>query len=367
MKNKWPIVPIVILLVLIIAEIWWYVPYTRPQTAKIIVAGNTQSGNISTIKYRLQAKLPLNATITIIPVAKRPEDLPVYVYYDENYPVIGTYRVTSRMLWEQIKAQLWFIGYQNEVKQADAAALETIMSENRRAIVVMASGAFPANLFSREVNLVTPWLSGGGILVWFGWNPGYYTVDYQQAEPVVWGLPNQMRGEGIKKLGLDRFFEVTGIAGHPKDADTETAVSRALGISFNLVQQSPQLDAVLGAGGMALGSVGGNVTGLRSSISMIPLGEGKLVIFGFFPAGGWTLNGVGPVGVEVARILGSGILDAASVINIFTKDYDLARYQTVDDSIDINISNSAGYVIFGFNKADSSGLFLYRQFYSSGE
>ena len=364
MKSKWQLVPIIVLLALLVAEAYWYIPYTHPDSGKMHILDISSNANGAvTIKYELSASLPLDATVVVTPVQQEPQDLPVYIYYDEDYPVAGTFWNVTRMLWEHVKTDLALRTYTAEVRLVNAAELEAIFLSKSYGIVIMASGNFPSNVFSWEKNLAKPWLDAGGTLIWFGWVAGYYTVDKGQEEPVAWGMPNQLMEEGVKRMGLDSFFEIKAIWEHPISAESHSPLSESLDITYSLIQQAPLINKVVAAGGLILGKIGGETGKLRSSVSVIPIGSGRIIVFGFFPMGGHVANGPELCAQEVAQILCSGVLDSGSPSNIWHQSYHLSHSETKIDTCTIHLDkNTVGVVVYGYYATDSSGLLFYREF-----
>ena len=60
---------------------------------------------------------------------------------------------------------------------------------------------------------------------------------------------------------------------------------------------------------LALGQIGGsNTFRLRSSVSMVPVGSGKIILFGFFLMQSMADNGPELAAMDIAQILCSGVL-----------------------------------------------------------
>ena len=364
-ENKWQTIPIAIITLLLISEIIWYSPQTHPKEAALTIKEVTfdETGKI-TINFKLTTNLPLNATIIITPVTEEPKDLPVYVFYDKNYPPVGTSWTLIQMLWEHVKTELHLRGYSAEVEIANAEEIQSLLSKKTPAVLIMASGAFPSNIFSWETNLVKPWLDSGGILIWFGWIPGYYTVEKGQSqEEIRWNLPQNLREEGAKRLGLQEFFEFIAIEDCPKTAEIESSLSKILDTKYNFIQQAPLLQKVINANGLALGKIGGCPENPRSSISMIPIGKGKIINFGYFLTASLVLNGPELSARDIAQILCSGILQANSICNIPHRNYELPKGYSKTDAINLPLDpNTAGILIYGYSSQESSSLLFHRRF-----
>lgn len=363
-ENKWQIIPIAILIILLINEIIWYTPYTYPKEAALNIQEiNFENGNI-TISLKLTTNLPLSATLIITPVTEEPKDLPVYVFYDKNYPTVGTSWTLIQMLWEHVKTELFLRGYSAQVDLAASKDIESLLSKKTPAVLIMASGAFPSDIFSWEINLVKPWLDSGGILIWFGWIPGYYTVEKGQSqEEIKWDSPQNLREEGPKRLGLENFFEFLAIEDCPTTAELESPLSKILDTKYNFIQQAPLLQKLIATNSLVLGKIGGQPGKLRSSISAIPIGNGKMIIFGYFLTASMVLNGPELSARDIAQILCSGILHANSISNILHRNYTLPKGGSQTDVLNIPLnSNTAGLVIYGYSSQESSSLLFHREF-----
>jgi hypothetical protein len=367
MEDKWQAIPVVLMVILLISEAIWYTPLTHPKRGILKIQEVTfdESGNV-TINFQLTTNFPLNATILIIPVTNAPKDLPVYVFYDKDYPTVGTSWTLSQMLWEHLKTELFLRGYCGEVELANAEELNSLLSAKTPAILIIASGAFPSNIFSWSEDLVKPWLDSGGILIWFGWFPGYYTVEKGQSqEEITWNMPQHLHEEGPKRLGLEDFFEFIPIEMQPTTAELfEPPLSRILDIKYDFIQQAPLLYKVISVNGLILGKIGGPSQKLRSSVSVIPIGAGKIIIFGYLLAGSLVLNGPEFAARDIAQILCSGILQSSSISNIQHRNYNLSYRQSVSDALRLKLETNTGLVVYGYSLLESRSLFFHREFFA---
>jgi len=364
-KNKWQYVPIAILIILVISEILWYVPYTSQKRSSFSILSTTldSEGNFF-MKYYFYVNLPLDVTIIVTPMVEKPQyPLPIYVFYDKNYTTVGTSWVHVHMLWAHLKSELYLRGYSAEVKLITTEKLEHLMSLKRPAIVIIATGAFPSDIFSWETNLVKPWIDAGGILIWFGWVPGYYVVEKGQTEEqILPKMPQHLYEEGAKRLGLEWYFEIMPIEKHPTVAENDTYLSRILDTTFNRIQQAPLCAMVL-QNGLILGKIGGEQGRLRSSISLIPMQKGKIIVFGFFLMNSLVLNGPELAARDIAQILCSGVLYTNQALTPEYRGYQLTHGETIIDTIQTHLTPEAiGLVIYVYSHRESSSLLFYREF-----
>jgi hypothetical protein len=369
-ENKWSYVPIAVLIFLLASEIVWYAPYTSPKTGSLQVLEVTSQGNNLTIGFKLSSAFVTNATVVAIPVIRDPQDQPVYVFYDTNYTTDGVGSDWSLIyrLYEHLKINLMLRNYSANVKLVDAMALESVFRSNEPAVVIMAYGAFPSNVFSLERNLVTPWIQSGGTIIWLGWEMGYYTVDKEQKT-----LTSEMLGQphldGISRLGMEDFLQPTSGPPYLVFAQQESTISDALDIRYNQIRCAPLLDKVIASGGIALGKVGPLNSSTRVSVSAIPIGDGAVVSFGFFIGNIDTAgdrndpSSFYSIARDIAQILCSGVLQTSSTLELWHQNYHLSNGETIIEKCSVSIKPSIkGIFFYGYNSIDSSGLLFFREY-----
>jgi hypothetical protein len=373
-SNRWQYAVAAVLIILLVGEVLWYAPITKskPGSFKIlgVVRTSAEAENTVSITYQLFASLPLDATVVITPIGEFSQDLPVYVFYDTDYPTVATDWTFVAMLQAHLNAELRLRGYSNETKLANAAELEDIFIRKEPAVVIMASGAFPSNLLSKETNLVKPWVDAGGVLVWFGFYIGYYIVEKgMKSQDITDNMTQNLREDGSRELGLDGFFEYLEMKDQPTVATYPSPISDALQINYDLIQQAPLLDMVWAKNGLVLGKTGGeNPSGFRSSVSIIPMGVGKIVIFGFFLMESLTLNGPELAAWDLAQILCSGVLQMKSDSVQYCQSYSLTEQETKNDTALLTLKPGiTGFVVFEYTSQRSNGVLFHRDFVSEGE
>ena len=368
MKSRWGILPVLLLVFLLVSEIAWYSPFSAPKAGSVNITGVALVDNTCKIDYQVTASVPLNATVVAVPVKNAPVDLPVYVFFDPDYPTsgIGSDWVLVNRVWEHLAIELNLRGYSGEVKLVNASELEAVFLSKDPAVVVMAYGAFPSNVFSRDTNLVTPWIESGGVMLWFGWEMGYYSVDSSQAG----GKLTRLGLDGIMAVGMYNYdypiFAVspTWIAG-----GQGTSVSEALGIRYNQIRAAPVLENVVDSGGLVLGHVGKLRSSVRVSVSDISMGNGSVVTFGFFIG---SLDTAGDkndptsfysISRDIAQILCSGILQSSASSEVESENYVLSAGESIAGSVTVPVSSGmSGVVVYGYNDIDSTGLLFFRQY-----
>jgi len=368
-QNRWLFVLGAILILLLASELIWYSPYTslRKGSFSVLNVAKQSEGSMMniTITYQLNASLPLDATIVITPVRTNPKDLPVYVFYDVDYPAVGTDWVLVAMLQAHLKAELTLRGYESAIKLVNAEELKTILLAGEQAILIMASGAFPSNILSRDVNLIKPWIDSGGVLIWFGFYVGYYVVDKGMTKADIKDDdPRNLRQNGSKLLGLENYFEYLELTDNPLVADYSSPISEALGTSYDLIQQASFLHMVWADNGLVLGKIGGEEPSrFRSSISMVPRGRGRIVLFGFFLMQSLALNGPESAAWDIAQILSSGVMQMDPMSVMWHRDHRLAGGETLTGFASMTTDfEIAGLAVFEYTYKKSDGMLFYRDF-----
>ena len=378
-KNKWAFVPLAVLIILVVSEINWYYPYGSPRPTSLQILNSNSTNDALNLNFSISSDLPSNITFTAIPVLTEPEDLPVYVFYDVNYTTqgIGSDWNLIHRLWEHLKIDLKLRNYYGDVELVDAKELESIFLSNKPAVTIMAYGAFPSNVFRNEtnlvINLVTPWIKSGGILIWFGWEPGYYTVDQGQSY-MTSDMENQLHGDGIENLGFGKFFRVTEGEPYWITCEVRSLFSEELDIRYNLIRTAPVYEAVANvSGGLLLGKVGQVNSTNRISVAAIPLGLGQLVAFGRFIENMDESNPLSfySVSRDISQILCSGVLHTSKALgigpageNLWHKNYYLSYGEIKNENVAIPISSPdvKGFVLYGYNSIDSTGLLFFRDY-----
>lgn len=371
-KSKWTYVPVLLLLILLVSEITWYTPYLQPHSSSLEVFNVFLETDSLSVSFELKAEFYTDATVVAIPVKSAPVDVPVYLFFDSRYISVGTDWVMISRLWEHLEIALKLRGYTGDVKVVDAEGLEDVFLSKERAVVALAYGAFPSNVFSWETNLVSPWLEAGGTLVWFGWEMGFYSVDQNQ-KTFRFGLPNQLHREGIKRLGMDQYIRLTGNSDPSGTGTDETDLSKALDIRYGYIRCGLLYTKVISSGGLVLGKIGkvDGTEGLASktSVAAVQVGKGTVLTFGFFvgsedqagdrnePASFYS------IARDVAQILCSGILNKSADQQIWYQRYQLASGETRRDSYTLPFnSETHGVIIYGYNSVDSTGLLYFRKY-----
>ncbi len=372
LKSNWAYVPIILLVFFVASELAWYTPFSQPKAGALQILDVASIDDALTVSFELDVALSTYATVVAIPVQSEPQDLPVYLFFDSRYISVGTDWVLVSRLWEHLEIELQLRGYSGKVTLVDDKGLEDVFLSKERAVVALAYGSFPSNVFSWERNLVTPWLHAGGTLIWFGWEMGYYAVDQNQEE-FRHVMPNQLYAEGIKRLGIDQYIRLTGDSEPWGAGADETALSKALDVRYDRIRCGLLYTKVVSSGGLVLGKVGevdGSVgSASKVSVAAVQVGKGTVVSFGFFigdadqagdrndPASFYS------IARDVSQVLCSGVLYKSADQQVWYQRYQLVGDEMCRDSFTLPISPDVqGVVVYGYNSVDSTGLLFFRRY-----
>ncbi len=251
----------------------------------------------------------VHLVVTGLSWASRPSA--VYVYFDPRYPVIGTTFLMNGLM-DHLGSDLRARGLSSAVQSLDAPGLAAFLQANTSGVLVVPTTALPSNVFSKSVDLLTPWIRRGGTLVWVGELIGGYTVN-ATVEPVAWNSTLNLQWAGEQRIFGSPL--VGGAFPTGSIGTVRSAATGPLGLVYNLDDYGAESDAVTRMGGLSLGWVGSGIENLshpyvstKTSIAAVHVGNGTVVLLGD------TMNGpsLSPGGLEgvshdIAQILASGV------------------------------------------------------------
>jgi hypothetical protein len=242
--------------------------------------------------------------LVAFPVLAPPARSNVLVFVDPRYPGPDSSSRGVQGVYDHLSAELRVRGDSRSVVAADLDGLQAILADRANAaerIIVMMTGSWPASVYSRSVDQVTPWVRAGGTLIWGGDAIGYYSVhastifdpsdDASRRDPG----PPAFLGSDIVELGKQ-----TG-----RNATQATTFAQALDLQFSSTAVGVRTKKLEAAGGRALGYTAGGY----SSISELPVGQGRILMFS-----GDTYNEV-PLAHDIAILLLTGALETAGDVN----------------------------------------------------
>lgn len=214
----------------------------------------------------------------------------VFVFNDSAYPTANTTPTAGQGILDNLAGELRSRGYQNNISGISADGLRFLFEDTASAsqfVVVIPTGVLPDDVFSSRLDLVTKWVSAGGVLVWGGGVIGFWSGT--RGKPLA--ATNIVGAKGAEQLlgkGLVHFPTASGRLG-----DTPSDFAVALGLTYKLTSSGILRSASLARGGLALGWY----LGPYSSVTYLPSGSGGFLLFG-----GEILDEVA-VAKDMARLL----------------------------------------------------------------
>lgn len=284
----------VLLIGLIVGELVIYsAPVKQAEHTLQIGVASIQSTSLST-SLRLNvahASSDSDVRLLAFPLAKSPSNSrSVFVYDDAAYASAGVSPATVQGIFDHLTGELAARQYAKPVVGLSATGLVDVLKATSQAgdrVVVMMTGALPSRAFSRQIDLLSPWVEAGGLVIWGGGAIGFWSG--VAGKPLT--ATNVIGESGTERLigrGVLRYPTRFGLIG-----GTQSAFANALGISYRFSGVGMLWDSVVAQGGLNLGWS----SGAFSSVSYLPHGRGGYLIFG-----GEILD-EGAVSVDVVRIL----------------------------------------------------------------
>ena len=319
-----------VIFLIIISEIIIYAPCFRFSPDFKIERYLTISSRL-VVEYSISTGIyPTNLSVTFFVAEEKHNEKEVYIYYDPNYQMVLVDKKTVNGFIYNLISELSIRNYSpQKIKVINAIELQRLMLNITKAsnsIVIIPTGAFPDTVYTREKNLVKPWIIHGGILIWTVEKFGYYSAR-KTSEPMNPNDPWHPKDEGQKY-----FFNATIIVNNDrtKEASIPTRYARALYLLYRYVYRGVSLTAIRRLNGIALGYIDPDSNAV--SIAMLPLGCGKVIIFGGESRSGKARSFNRIFAHDIAQIITSGILEG----NLVTyREYHLQRYAIIKDIVEI--------------------------------
>lgn len=136
------------------------------------------------------------------------------------------------------------------------------------------------------------------------------------------------------------------------DANSDTEASRALNLLYGYVNLGVSVARLSSVGGLALGRAF-DVPGMetRTSISLVPWDQGRVVIFGYGIVPPYYQNFVAE---DLMRIIGSGILYIDGPLDY--REYTLERNSGLTDRVLLDATIGSQWILYAFSKERHSGF-----------
>ncbi len=225
----------------------------------------------------------------------------IYVYADGSYPTAGAAPTVALGVFDHLDGELVARHFPRPVAGVTASELADVLRDTSKAsqrMVVMMTGVVPAGIFSATVDLMSPWVMAGGIVVWGGGAIGYWSG--AAGQPLT-------AADAIGEAGTTRLLG-PGVVQYPttfgREGTVHSGFGSALNVSYRFTSVGVLRDTVLARGGLGLGWYSGPF----SSVSYLPHGHGGYLIFG------GEIPDEASVSVDIATIVLSGAIDGTGPI-----------------------------------------------------
>jgi hypothetical protein len=303
--------------------------------------------------------LPLQVNLVAAPIVSIGRDRPVFIYYDPLFPAFGNEPRGWIGVLDHLHAELRLRGYSGQIYTVNATELRQVMTQYFASIVVIPSGVFPSTVQNATGGLVGGWLRSGGILVWMGGPFGFYSgstlVKDQTLEPFSTIVSiSTVSQEGILGYALN----VSPINGTTRIAQVSTRFSSALNLTYSDVWTAPTMRLLNSIGGLAIGHVQNTSDTSRSSMSLIPVGLGRVILFGGPVTNLLTADGEDIVAHDTAQILSLGDTLMNGQIEFATFTVPAATSSNLNFRATFNVTSAvSGLVLVAFSDHSFSRLF----------
>lgn len=361
MKQKIIIISVILIIIFLAGTVFMFFSerinkVDISEDAYFVFDSNQVNGKVNLENKGSEA---VNLNVVMASFTQTPEDMPIYFYYDNSYPVLVTSSNAYIGLYNFLTSDFAEKGIQKKIELIDATALAEKMQQGK-SIVIMSSGVLPDTVYSKDKNIVTGWLESGGIMFWVGDGIGYYygaknmvIKDDDEHGKIGW--------EGhLKLLGKNYIYGETFEPINQSQGDIETQVGRALGLRYRYTTTGATLNDLAKNNGADIGfDKRINSQFGRSSISFMPVGDGRLILFG-----SGILEKQRDVSWDISQIISSNL--------IFT-GYPTVKYEEVNllpkskKVIDLQITQKdvRGTTLLIFNKDNQIKYFYSKVFNNS--
>lgn len=313
---------------------------------------------VTDVSLENSSKREIELNLVLLPLDKKPDDLIIYYYFDEDYPTLQTSVDAYLGLYNFLVAGQLTKRFNHSIELVNADKLSSVFTKDK-SIVIIASGVLPNTVFSKDRNLISPWLEKGGCLIWVGDGLGYYSA--RKEEKIEDEKTDAKIGwEGQKEILKKNFIDGDKFAEDINDSigEQETIISRALDLRYQFTLVGAINNIVFANDGYLLGyNRYFNDTLVRNSISFIPVGEGGVVIFG---AG--IMEKQRELGWDISQIIISELI-FSEANNLKYESVRLSPQQKKRLRIEIKNKGYEGGSLIIFDKAGEVGNFYYKDIF----
>ncbi len=358
MKKFLIVVGIIFVVAIILLFGWLYYKNSFYNTELVKVTKTKFSGG--TFDYNLETKNRTNSdielTITELVFPKGEKNRSIYFYYDESYPFLGTSPGNSFGVYNHLLAELQQKHIAAEVKIVDSSQLPAVMAQPD-SVVIMSSGVLPDTIYSKNTNLVSPWLKSGGILVWAGDGLGYYFGTKNGAITSDTG-PNSIGWSGQRALLGANYLEGDYI---PRSEDSvgtlPTFLASALGTRSKFTQTGAFVSALALGDSLDLGYNYNFPSTTRTSLSSVKVGQGAVYLFGSV-----VLNREADIAWDISQLIVSDIADA-DPHEITSRKITLKSGDSTQTTQQVNVADAQSVRVIAFT-TNPIEIYFYSQVFS---
>ncbi len=287
------IIPLVILAGLLLSEILIYAPPPISHEIDSQISFTPSESGI-TIRDTVQSTIVGNLNEVLYSGRNLSSPPRIYFYYDGNYPSSWASATDWFGLSQHLDAVFAFRHSPSFITILNATGLQQFLlsDSGQGAILICASGVLPYLVFSKSLNLVSPWINRGGTLIWVGDKIGFYSgrpgVELSYTSPSNPGLSGVASFVNISWFGSDinSTFPVESSFANAFDVNYSTA----------LAGDTLSIEKLESNGGYVMGNVQNGLT----TIGAWREGNGSIILFG-----GPTTNDQ-ELAIAIANIVCSG-------------------------------------------------------------
>ncbi len=263
------------------------------------------SQSIVTVDLRGHGIYDTTYRIAVVGLTNRPEPLPIHLYYDDRYPVSNTSRPRIFGILDHLTSELLTAEHPSEIRMTDALALVNLL-RGPPAVLIVAATALPQGVFFPDSSLMRDWIERGGILIWTGALIGRYMGTSRGRVIDMYGGGGESRWGPTFIMGFDPVKDERDGTG-----TMPTSWTDALDLRYPLTAWGSSLADAAAVDGLALGFVTEGPDS-RTSLSVLPVGNGSVALFGNAPGPVFTYSAEDVIAHDIARLLISGILQNPS-------------------------------------------------------
>ncbi len=283
--------------------------------------------------------------LAAFPLSRPVQNPAIFVFNDGTYPTANVIPRAIRGVFDHVSGELRLRGYQEPIQGVTGPDLPGLLAATKlapnRALVLM-MGILPSEVFSKTVDLITPWVKAGGLLIWGGGTIGFWsaTSGHQLSAAAAVGEAGTER-----LLGKD-VVQYPAVPG--RNGTDASPFATALGISFQPTGAGVLRDSILARGGLSLGWYAGQF----ASVTFLPTGRGGYLIFG-----GDVLDEV-PASIDLVRIILSGVLSGSGPVA--SRQLELSQLnpsQTVNWSLPFK-TPTQGFMLVAFDP-NPDGIYFF--------